>query len=307
MVAIAGAFLDVDGVVAARELRQREPRVQVDRDRHRVHVAVARGHERGRDAVGVRDLECRRRPARALARRRRRGARNVAWRDREREAQAERAVVVAQRLLVFERDDDFLARSDVGNVRREHVRPFLLDERRLASVGLRGLVGPARLGALLDLPLDHALADVHRQVVDGGLVRQRKHVHAFAPLRGRIGEALRDLHARDHPADVHVHIGRKQRRRRPAARRLAQQQRALARVVAARRVCLEADDEHGEGEHQADEQARCPGFPAPAGRVGATRCAGRCVSAIRSACDMIDFPDQAPAEGDRLRRWCPPA
>jgi hypothetical protein len=165
-----------------------------------------------------------------------------------------RAFVVVQHLLVFERDDDVLVRADVGDTRREHVRPLLFDERRLASVRLGVVVRAARFGALLDLTFDHAVADVHRHVIDGGLVGQWENVHALAPLRGRIREALDDLHARDHAAHVHVHVGGQERRRGLGAGLVAQQQGPLVDVAAVvRRLGLETDDEHGEGEHEAHE------------------------------------------------------
>ena len=228
--AMAGRLLDVDAVVGARELREREARAQVDRDLHRIHVAVVPVGDRRRDAVRVEHLLRGGRPAETAAGRLDGRARDVARRDRQREAQPERAVVVAQRLLVLDRDDDLLARADVRDARREHVRPLLLDQRRLAAFGLRGLVGAPRLAALLDHAFDHALADLHAQVVDGGLLRQRKHVDAFAPLARRVHEALRDLHARDDPAHVHRDVGEEERRGGARAARVLQVQRAGAGV-----------------------------------------------------------------------------
>ena len=44
-------------------------------------------------------------------------------------------------------------------------------------------------------------------------------VHAFAPLAGRVDEALLDRDARDHAGDAHAHVGEHERRRRPCRRR----------------------------------------------------------------------------------------
>src|SRR4029453_9607873 len=96
----------------------------------------------------------------------RESAGNVAGRDDHREAQAESAGVVAQGLLILDRDGDFLVGPDVRDVRRENVRALLLSPRPLASLGLGLLVRSARLAALLDLPLDPPLSDLHLEVVD---------------------------------------------------------------------------------------------------------------------------------------------
>ena len=242
-------------MVRAREPREREAGVEVDGDGDRVHVPVAPVGQRWRDAVGVRNLVRGGRPAGAAGRRRDRRAGDVARRHGEREAQPERAFVVAQRLLVLDRDDDLLAGADVGHTRREEVGPLLLDQRRLAALGLRRLVRAPGLAALVDHALDDPLADAHLQVVDGGVLRQREHVHALAPLGRRIHEPLRDADAGDHPGHAHPDVGEEERGGAASAAGVGEVQRAGA-VGGRCRAGGRADDEHRERQHDADDEAR---------------------------------------------------
>ncbi len=85
--------------------------------------------------------------------------------------------------------------------------PLLLEKSRLLTFGLCLLVDLARFLTRLDLALDEALADLHLQHVDGGILRQRKDVGALDPALAGILETLRDLDARDGAGDVHLHIG----------------------------------------------------------------------------------------------------
>ena len=173
-VAVIGRFADVDPVIGTVDLRQREAGMELDVERHRIDESPGRMRNRGRDALGVRHLIRVRSPPRARVAFDCEGARNVAGCDHHREAQPESAGVVAQGLLVFDRDGDFLAGADVRDVRREDVRAFLLDQRRLASFGLGLLVRGARLAALFDLALDPPLADSHLEVIDRRLFGQRE-------------------------------------------------------------------------------------------------------------------------------------
>ncbi len=181
-VPVIRGFTDVDPVIGTVDLRQRETGMKLDVDRHRIDESAIGMRDRRRDALGVGHLVgIRSPPAAGLAVDGER-ARDVAGRDNHREAQPEGAGVVAQRLLVLDRDRDFVARPDVRHAGREDIRALLLDERCLAALGLRLLVYGARLAALADLPRDPPLPDLHLEMVDGGLLRQRKHVDAFLPL-----------------------------------------------------------------------------------------------------------------------------
>ena len=145
------------------------------------------------------------------------------------------------------------------NVRREKIGALLLDERGLFPFGFCRVVSALRVLPLLDLAFDDAFADLHAQVIDRGLLRQREHVDSLAPVRGRIDEALRDARTRRHAGDIDVNVGEKKWR---SDFRLAiEQQRALLRVSARRRrVRLRRDDEHCEPQYDADERARRNAF-----------------------------------------------
>jgi hypothetical protein len=173
-IAIARHVVDAHGVKGARQLRQRKSGIEIDGDRYRIDGTCPWCGDRRRDPIGVRDDVGRRRETGSLGARiglragLARCAGDVARCDRERKAQSEAAGVVMQRLLIFDRDDDFLIGADMRDVGREQVRSLLLDERCLPPIGLRRLVRAPRVALFLDLSLDHALADLHAQVIDSG-------------------------------------------------------------------------------------------------------------------------------------------
>src|SRR4029453_5737938 len=84
---------------------------------------------------------------------------------------------------------------------------LLLHEARALSRSLRTLVLGLRGGSLLDDALDDALADPHPQVIDGGVLGQRKDIDAFSPQVAGVGELLTDASSRDGAGHDHVDVG----------------------------------------------------------------------------------------------------
>ena len=273
MVAVVSLGLDAHRVIGAREVCQRKAGIELDGDLHREHQSFGTRHHGRRDALGIDHRLRRGRPARGTVGGRELRTGDVARRDRQRKAQAEGAFVVAQRFLVLEGDGDLVARADVGHARGEHVGTLLLHEARAASAVLCRLVGAPGLAALLDEALDVALADFHPQVVHRGLFRQRKHVHAFAPLVGGIDEPLRDRDARDHAGDAHRDVGEDERRLRARAVGGLEVERARRRARRGGEGGAR-DDVHGQRERYAHHDPRAQAFGARSGPACATGHAG---------------------------------
>ncbi len=84
------------------------------------------------------------------------------------------------------------------------------EQRRLAPLGLGGLVDFFRLAALLDLAFDHPIADAHAQNVDRRLVRQGKDVDALDPGLGRVEVMLTHPGAGHRAGDVDFDLGGQQ-------------------------------------------------------------------------------------------------
>src|SRR4029079_1350555 len=143
----------------------------------------------------------------------------VALGVRHRHTETELAVVEARGLQVFDRDLDRLARRDVGDGRREQVRRVLAHETRVASRVPRRAVDVLRLLALVDLALDHAVPDLHREPIDGRVVGQRQRVYGLVEVAARVREALHDGHARDDARDRYLNVRGERRRRRVYAGR----------------------------------------------------------------------------------------
>jgi hypothetical protein len=123
-----------------------------------------------------------------------------------------------------------LAGRNVRDGRREQVRARLTHEACALPGRTRLAVNAFRLLALVYLALDDALADLHRQAVDGRVVRKRQHVDGFHVARAGIQEALRDAHARDDAGHGQSQVGLERLRRRERARRVLEQQRRRADV-----------------------------------------------------------------------------
>ena len=127
--------------------------------------------------------------------------RAVARRQRQRHAKAELAGVVTRRLQVFDRDVDVLAGRDVRDGGREQVRARLPHEARALPGDARFAVDALGRVPLVDLALDHALADLHGKAIDGGVVRERQHVHGLHVARAAVAEPLCYAHARHDARD----------------------------------------------------------------------------------------------------------
>ncbi len=237
--------VELDGVMMALHLAEREAGREAHRDPGRVDRRMQRGVEhRRRDAVAVWHRRHRigairhrigdaRAPAvlartqvDALHHRRRIEART----DHERHAQREFAARLAHRLLVFDLHQHGLARADIGDRIGEDVRPLLLGQRGLAALLARLLVGDARGLALLDVADHDAVADHHLERVDRAALGQRVDIDRLDPVVGGVAEDLRDAAADGRPRHRQVDVDAEPRRLGVAGLAL-EQQRAGARVA----------------------------------------------------------------------------
>ncbi len=114
--------------------------------------------------------------------------RHVARSQGHRYAKLELAVVVAHGLQKPDLDGDFLSRRDIGDRGREQIGPLLFDKTGLLPGSKRLLVGLPCLLAFLYLALDTAVVDLHRELVDGSIVRQREGIDPLDPVVTRIDE-----------------------------------------------------------------------------------------------------------------------
>ena len=106
-------------------------------------------------------------------------------------------------------------------------RSFLLEQGGFFALAFGFLVDLAGLGAFLDLTHDQALADLHLQGVDRGVVRQRKDIDPFQPLVRWVAEVLGDSGTPNHTGDLDLDIGEQHRHRpQPVVIGGADQQRA---------------------------------------------------------------------------------
>ncbi len=201
----------------APERAQPHARVELHAQAHRVDARVARTVHGGRDAGGVADGDRVERPARAGSGFEKGRAGNVARRDDHRKTQMKLPLVVADRLLVFDRDRDVLVGTDRRDRRGENVGTLLFEERGFLPVRLRLFVDPFRLDTLADVRLDDALADREKHPVHGSALRERENIDAFDAVAGRVGEALPDRRARDDAghADRDVRLERRRRKVHP--------------------------------------------------------------------------------------------
>ena len=132
------------------------------------------------------------------------GAARVARPDDGRVDELVDRLVGDQHLGVVHLHRDAVARHDVGDAHREHVRALLLEQRRALPLASRGLVALARRRLLVDLRFDGALADLHAHAVHRRARRRREHVDRLDRNATGVLEQLVHLHARDDPGDRHV-------------------------------------------------------------------------------------------------------
>jgi hypothetical protein len=138
-----------------------------------------------------------------------RRAGDVAWPHRHGEAESELSVLISDGLLVLDLDDDAFPGFDVRHGGREDIWAFLLHKAGSCAVLLRLFVGPLGFVPLLDLSFNHALADLHAQLVDGSGLRQRKDIDSFQPIalaRARVREFLCDRRASDGAGHDNLHV-----------------------------------------------------------------------------------------------------
>ena len=171
--------------------------------------------------------------------------RAVSRRNHQRKPRRPHAIVQPRLVLVLDLDRHRLARPDIGQRRREQVRPLFFHKARALPVGGRLLIDDARFLPLLDIALDEAITDHDAQRVHRRVLGKRKRVNALNPLVGRVGEALGQRRSNDRPRNLHLHIGRHQRRLDIAARRRRlQQQRSSANVTLGNRSVLRVSGRH---------------------------------------------------------------
>ena len=192
--------LDLDGVMMAFHLAEREAGLQMNRDPGRIDRRVLRGIEhRRRDAIAVGDrINMARAPAVAAGAEvdaLHDGCGIIARADHHRHPQRKLAAVLLHRLLIFDLHQHGFSGADIGDGIGEDVRPLLLGQRGLAPGPLRLFVDRAGLLPLLDVADDDAVADHHLQRVDRAAWRQRIDVSRLHPVLGRIAEDLRDAGA----------------------------------------------------------------------------------------------------------------
>ena len=212
----------------AGDLRHLESRVQFDAHLHRVALPPGRVTDGRRDPLRIGHLRRFRDDDGVDQADLRLGAGDVAWADDQGKAQAERAVVVAQGLVIAYLDGDPLSGSDVGDGRGEHVGPFLLDQGGPPSRLPGFLVCSLCLLALPDLAHDDTPADQQPHVIDGGVVGQGKDVNALLPFVVRIEEVLNDPDPGHHAVDPNMGLGGKVRRRDEGARCVGPEQKPAA-------------------------------------------------------------------------------
>jgi D-xylose transport system permease protein len=191
-------------VMQALEARERESRREVDLDVDGLRLGT--DPFRGRGGAQRCVYECRVEAGGRRARVNRR-ARRVARRDGERQFQCVARIAEGKGLEVGDLDRDARVGRDVGDSRSEHVGTFLIDQARLLAFATCLVVGVLRLDLFLDVAADGAVAQVHEQLVNGGVVGQRKHVQAFNPILARIGKLLGHVHPRDIARHLCVYAG----------------------------------------------------------------------------------------------------
>ncbi|MNS41409.1 hypothetical protein D3C72_737600 [compost metagenome] len=188
------------------------PRLRLGQDAVRVRAHVRDG--RGRlDAHVDRDVLAR---AHARLQRRRRDAagirhaavlRDVARPDDHREDELVVAALELERGGVADRHVNLFARLDVRDGLGEDVVALLLEQGRRLALVLGVLVNLLGFLALLDVGLDHALADANLHRIDGRLFRQWEHVDRLERALEGVLEGLLHLHARHVARDARVDLG----------------------------------------------------------------------------------------------------
>jgi hypothetical protein len=161
-------------VEGGRDLADREARLEVDVERHRIDLGVlARIEDRGGDLFAVRHRTVfgdGKAGIRVKIDRLHHGLGIIARRHDHRETEGEGAGGLVDGLLVFDLDDDGLARTDIGHLVGEDVGALLLEERCLLALGLGLLIDPLGFETRLDLAFDEAVADLHPQRIDGRIL-----------------------------------------------------------------------------------------------------------------------------------------
>ncbi len=204
--------LDLDVMVVAPDLAEREAGLQAHRDAGRVDRRIPGGVQDCRgDAIAVgHGIGRRGAPAGAvlaevdaLYDR----CRIVARSDHQRHAERIFIAGLVHRLLIFDLHQHGLAGTDIGHRIGEDVRPLLLGQRGLLARAARLLVDHASPLPLLDVADDDAVADHHLQRVDGTIGGERIDIGGRDPVPGRIAEHLRDAGAQRRTRHGDVDVG----------------------------------------------------------------------------------------------------
>jgi hypothetical protein len=118
-----------------------------------------------------------------------------------------RAILILQSFHITDCDFDLLAGKDVCDRLREDVWAFLIEQSRDFAARLRGFVNCLRLFTRKNFPAYRTLADDHRHIVDGRVLRQGKRVNRLDLFFKGIFELLRYYDARKEAADFDFDVG----------------------------------------------------------------------------------------------------
>jgi len=97
-------------------------------------------------------------------------------------------------------------RADIGHRIGEKIGPLLLEQGRRLAAGLGGFINDLGLLPFLHLADDHPVARNDLQRIDGGILRQRKHINAFDKPVRRVFKPLGNDGARRWPRDGDIEI-----------------------------------------------------------------------------------------------------
>ncbi|CAM3413280.1 hypothetical protein STSO111631_18225 [Stackebrandtia soli] len=228
---LVGRLLLDDGVQARPDVAQGETGgVEIDGDRQVHGVREARQKDRRPDPRGVGNRVRVRHDAVSDGLSRERFARDEARRHHQRQPQSGLSVLIAQRADGRQRDDRFLAWSDVADPHREHVGPLGLRDRGALTRRDGLVVDGAGLTPLAKLSGDDTSGHGHRHVGQRRALGQREDVRGLDGLRVWIVESLPQGRLRRQARDVDGDVEPAQWEIAPLGRQCSQAALSLWRV-----------------------------------------------------------------------------
>src|SRR5204863_5009732 len=105
---------------------------------------------------------------------------------------------------VADRDNNFFAWENIGHRLSEDVRPLLIQKTCDVPRFARGFINRASFFATLDQPSYRAIANNQRQVVNHGVLWQRKSVNGFDLFLERIREFMGNDRARNETTHLNL-------------------------------------------------------------------------------------------------------